>query len=94
MRDVGQREGDQRLHAAYVVGGEHVGVPGQRADADAVASAAIASRPGSPLMSTSRDGAASRIESSGTRLCPPASTFAPGSPDSAAMASSSDPGRT
>jgi len=37
---------------------------------------------------------ASRIDSNGTRLCPPARTFAPGSPTSAARASSSDPGRT
>ena len=49
------------------------------------------SRPGSPLMSTSSDGAASRIDSSGTRLCPPASTLAPGSPARASSASLEDP---
>ncbi len=88
-------QGDQRLDAAYVVGREHVGVPGQGADPDAVGGRRRSpSRPARPLMSTSRDGAASRIDSSGTRLCPPASTLAPGSPASAARASSSDPGRT
>ncbi len=38
------------------------------------------SRSGSALMSTRVDGAASRIESSGTSDWPPASTFAPGDP--------------
>ena len=32
VRDVGQRQRDQRLDPAYVGGGEHVGVPGQRPD--------------------------------------------------------------
>src|SRR5690242_17802588 len=49
--------------------------------------------PATPLRSTSSEGAASRIESSGTRLWPPASTLAPGSPARAATASVSDPGR-
>jgi hypothetical protein len=53
-----------------------------------------ASSSGSPLMSTSVDGAASRIESSGTSDCPPASTFAPESAASALTASSSEAGRT
>ena len=44
-------------------------------------------------MSTSIDGAASRMESNGTRLWPPASTFAPGSPTRAATASVSGQGR-
>ena len=50
-------------------------------------------RPGSPLMSMSSDGAASLIDSNGTRLWPPASTLAFASPASAASASASDCGR-
>ncbi len=51
------------------------------------------SRSGTALMSTSAAGAASRIESSGTRLWPPASTFASGSPARVSSASARDPGR-
>ena len=51
------------------------------------------SRSGNALMSTSVAGDASRIESSGTRLWPPASTFAPGSPARATSASWRVPGR-
>ena len=57
---------------------EHGGVPGERTDPDPVASTATWSRPGSALMSTSIAGAASRMESSGIRLWPPASTLASG----------------
>ena len=45
-------------------------------------------------MSTSVDGAASRMFSSGTRLCPPASTFAPGSAARASSACWRPCGRT
>ncbi len=55
--------------------------------------ASMPARSGTALMSTSRLGAASRMDSSGTRLCPPASTLASGSSARAAAASASDPGR-
>ena len=52
------------------------------------------SRSGSALMSTSVAGAASRIDSRGTRLCPPASTFAPDPPARASSACWRPCGRT
>ena len=45
-------------------------------------------------MSTRTDGAASRMESSGSRLCPPASTFASGCAARASRASATEAGRT
>lgn len=68
-------------------------MPGQRADPDTPSTSVIVSRPGTPLMSTTRDGAASRMESNGTRLCPPANTFESGAA-SAATAPARSVGRT
>ena len=90
--------GEQRLHTSCVRVGLDLGVPGQRTDpAPPVAgsgSVVMVASSVSPLMSTSTVGAASRIDSSGTRLCPPASTFASGCAARASTASATEAGRT